>query len=351
LLKPSSLGDIAQTLPVLAALRRRFPRAKISWVVNKSYASLLRPIPQLDEVIEFDRDSFRRQGFHAVFPSVDFLKSLAQRRFDLVIDLQGLFRSGAMAWATRATHRIGLASAREGSALFYTDVVDDLPLQQNAVERYWKVIEAFGMGESVKEFPLGLSIEERAWARSTLADLPRPILAIHAGARWATKRWPADRFAEAADASLAGSGSVLLVGGPGDEPIAEEIKGRLHRTVRDLTGKTNLRQLVAILEQVDLLLTNDSGPMHLAAALGTPTVSLFTCTDPNRAAPFGAGHRHLQTTVACKASYLKQCSRMDCMRDLTTDKLLPILQQSLDDCHAPVSCAAAASRANQPQAA
>jgi lipopolysaccharide heptosyltransferase I len=340
IVKPSALGDVVQSLPVLAALRHRFPRAHIAWLVNRSYAPLLRPVSLLDEIIEFDREKYRGGGIGTVRSYLDFMASLAEHRFDLCIDLQGLLRSGSMAWATRATRRIGLASAREGANWFYSDIVDDLPIEQGAIDRYWRVVEALGAGHLPKEFPLQISRDERDWAADTLADLPRPIIGINPGSRWETKRWPAGHFAETYQ-SLAPQrkGGYLLVGGPGEESVAAAVESELDGQGLNLAGKTSLRQLAALLEQCDVVLTNDSGPMHLAAAVGTRTVAIFTCTSPVRAGAFGEGHRIAQTSVSCRASYIKKCDRMDCMHELTSDKVLPILNQALAASDAPsISC-------------
>lgn len=330
IIKPSSLGDIVQALPVLAALRERFPRARLSWVANRAYAPLLRPISLLDEVIEFDRDKYRPPGIESARAFVAFLSSLAERKFDLAIDLQGLMRSGIMAWGTRAARRIGLASAREGASLFYSDIVDDLPLEQGAVPRYWRLVQAFGAGALEKSYPLELSREERRWASDRLAGLPRPILGINAGARWETKRWPAERFAQAARAlGPEFGGSFVVLGGPGEEAVANAVVQRLAGSVINLCGQTSLRQLAAVLESCDALLTNDSGPMHLAAAVGIRVVAIFTCTSPERAGPFGTGHQIVQTSIDCRASYLKCCDRMDCMKELTSDRVAPVLVELL----------------------
>lgn len=332
-IKPSSLGDIVQSLPILAVLRHRFPRARISWIANKPYVSFLSAIPQIDEVIPFDRELLKRSRWAVWKPIVQFGRDLARRRFDLAIDLQGLLRSGLMCWMTGAPKRLGLTSAREGSSFFYTDLADDLPRDQLAVDRYWKVAELFGVGHLEKEFPLGLTSEERAWAREAVSGLQRPLLGINAGARWVTKRWPASSFAESANRALGGRpGNAVLLGGPGEEEMATEVQNKLTMPSRNFCGKLTLRQLAALLEQCDRVLTNDSGPMHLAAALGVPTVSLFTCTIPERAGAFGEGHRVAQTEVGCRGSYVKECDRLDCMKDLTVDKLLPILNASLAEC-------------------
>jgi lipopolysaccharide heptosyltransferase I len=326
LIKPSAMGDIVQSLPVLAALRRRFPRAHIAWLVNRSFASLVRPIPILDETIEFDRDAAVKEKWAGVRTFAAFARELRARRFDLAIDLQGLLRSGLLTLATCATKRIGLRSAREGSGLCYTETVDDLSGSPAAVDRYWKVAEALGVGRLAKEFPFGITRAEEAAAEDLLGGLPRPIMGLLPGARWETKRWPAERFAEAANAAVAlRPGSVVVLGSPDEIEIADRTAQLLRPPARNLAGKTTLRTLAAALARCELLLTNDSGPMHLAAALGVRTAALFTCTSPERAGPFGAGHSIVQTTVSCRGSYLKKCDRMVCMDQLTTDALLPIL--------------------------
>ena len=337
IIKPSALGDVVQTLPVLGALRQRFSRAHIAWVVNHAYASLLTPIPHLDEVIPFDRERYRGIGPRNWQEILGFFRGLSERRFDLAIDLQGLLRSGLMTWATRASCRVGLTSAREGARLFYTYRANDLPIEQGAVERYWKVVEALGAGECAREYSLALSPLEQEWACWAIGGLPRPIVALNPGARWQTKRWPADRFADVTDKALGRTaGSAVVLGGPGEEPFADIVAARLHLPCVNLCGRTSLRQLAALLQQCDLLLTNDSGPMHLAAAVGTSTVSIFTCTSPVRAAPTGAAHCVAQTSVSCKGSYRKTCDRMICMQELSADKVLPVLENSLSQI-APIS--------------
>ena len=235
-----------------------------------------------------------------------------------------------MTWATRARNRVGLRSAREGAGSFYTVRVDDSPIEQGAVERYWKVAEALGAGDRAPEYPLALSETEKEWAQWAIDGLPRPVVAVNPGARWQTKRWPAEHFADVAERALGRTaGSAIVLGGPGEEPIADGVAARMPSCYANFCGRTSLRQLAALLQTCDLLLTNDSGPMHLAAAVGTPTVSIFTCTSPVRAAPTGPMHCVAQTSVTCKASYRKTCEQMVCMQELTADKVLPTLQRSL----------------------
>jgi heptosyltransferase I len=332
LIKPSALGDVVQTLPVLAALRERFPNAAISWVVNKSYAPLLEPISLLDEVIPFDRAASSTTVTGGVQYFWTFFRELRRRRFDFVLDLQGLLRSGAFTLATAAHRRWGLQSAREGSRLAYNFLLDDVTGSQAAVDRYWLAAEALGVGHLPKKFPLEISEVERNAAASLLSGLPRPWIAVQPGARWETKRWPTASFAATTQTAVDRfGGSAIILGGKDEVSAAEETADRLRATVRVLAGQTSLRILAAILEQCDVLLTNDTGPMHLAAAVGTPTTAVFTCTSPHRAGPFGSGHRVVQTSVACRESYIKTCPKMICMTDLTPEKVSPALAAILEE--------------------
>ena len=331
LIKPSALGDVVQALPVLTALRVRFPRAHIAWVVNSSYAKLLAGHPCLDEIIAFERGPAGPSSAATWRAFRDLCGSLRQRRFDLVCDIQGLFRSGLMTWATRAPRRVGLADAREGSQWFYTDIVPIVDGQMSAVDRYWSVAQALGVGESARQFQIHIDVSDQDWAERQVPVSIAPCVAIHVGARWMTKRWPTEHFSEIArrlDREFAAN--LVLVGGPEDCDAAERIAGVVSGCCVNLVGKTSLKQLAAVLRRVHLLLSNDSGPMHLAAALGTPVAALFTCTSTQRARPYGNGHVLFTTNVWCAASYLKKCSRLECMAELTPDRVWPVLSARVE---------------------
>lgn len=329
LIKPSALGDIVQSLPVLTALRSRWPEAYIAWVANRGLSGILRGHPHLDEVIEFDRSPRGWQGWAAVRR---LASQLASRQFDLAVDLQGLLRSGLMTLATRAPRRVGLASAREGAAWTYTDSVAVDTLEQSAVTRYWQVARALGCPGDPPQPRLGFTPALRNWARQQLGALPRPIVAIHAGAQWETKRWPPRHFAEVARRAQTEFGaSVLLIGGPGEGQLADEIAAGLVGPYANFAERTQLLELAALLEAADVVCSGDTGPMHLAAAVGAPVVAVFTCTSPVRAGPYGSCHRVVATNVDCAASYLKRCSKMICMQELTPDRVWPALRAALSE--------------------
>jgi lipopolysaccharide heptosyltransferase I len=331
IIKPSALGDIIHALPVLTALRQRYPSAHIIWIVNRGYEALLQDHPDLDETLPFDRHASRAGFWKASAGFAGFLKELRGRSFDLAIDLQGLLRSGIMTLATGARRRVGLSTAREGAPWFYTDLVT-VPDSEgsHAVDRCWRVAEAFGVGMTEKRFRLSLNRAACDWADRVLAILPRPWLAVGVGARWHTKRWPPEHFAVLLrEAQRRFGGTALFVGGPDEVPLAEAAAALLDGPVRQLAGKTSLPQLAALLNQVDIMLSNDTGPLHLAVALGRPVVAPYTCTQVRRNGPYGQAARAVETTVWCRGSYRKKCNRLECMAELTPARLWPVLDEIL----------------------
>jgi heptosyltransferase I len=341
LLKPSALGDIIHCLPVLTALRRRYPHAHITWVVNYTYAPLLCGHRDLDDILPFDRRASHHGWGAAARSWLGFLRELRRRRFDLTIDLQGLFRTAVMMAATGATRRVGLSTAREGATWTYTDVVPVADFNAlHAVDRCWRVVEAFGVGDLPKEFHIPISPQAQRWAEATTRGYPRPWLMLGPGARWMTKRWPPEHFAALARrAQEAFGGTVFLVGGAEETAAAMAVRKGLSGPSRELSGRTTLPQLAALLERADVMLANDTGPLHLAAALGRPIVAPYTCTSVRLNGPYPAQTGAVETTVPCRGSYVKRCSRLDCMTELTPNRLWRSLTEVLRSWQSRSRCA------------
>lgn len=324
LLKPSALGDIVHSLPILHVLRRRFPEASITWVVAQPYEPLLIGHPDLTDTLPFNR----RGG---IVSHLRLARELHRRRFDLVIDLQGLLRTGLMAAATRAGRRVGLSSARECANWFCTDVIQiDQPESMHAVDRYWLIAEALGVGHLPKVFDLPQDPDACRWADHTLHSWPRPWVVVSPGSRWETKRWPTRHFAELLSrVRHSFGGSTILVGSTDERLLTRAIAAAI--PALDLAGRTSLPQLAALLARANVVLANDSGPLHLAAALGRPIVAPYTCTTIRKHGPYNLKGA-VESRVPCAGSYLKRCSRMDCMAELTPDRLWPVLAEVLARC-------------------
>ena len=216
-------------------------------------------------------------------------RTLARERFDLTVDLQGLLRSAVMAAATRAPLRVGLADAREGARWFYTHRVDAPRARVHAVDRVSRVVEALGGSPSAPEFSLPIGPEDLAWADRALAAVPTPRLVLNVGARWPSKRWAIDRFAEVAHRAVEEFGAGLVaVGAAEDRPMVDALRRALGRApILDLCGATSLLRLAALARLSDVYLSNDTGPLHLAAAAGAAVVGIYTRTDPNLTGPYG----------------------------------------------------------------
>jgi heptosyltransferase-1 len=329
IVKPSALGDIVHSLPVLTAVRKRFPAAEICWIVNRSYEILLRGHPHLDSILTIDRHPFRDGISSGISKQRELFRELREKRFDLVIDLQGLLRSGIISRLTGAKVRIGLASAREGSRWFYTHLVDDT-VATHAVDRYWKVVEAFGSTPLFKTSHLPVQPDAREWALQKLGSLPRPLVGVAVGSRWLTKRWPPRHFAELTNAAQDRfGGTALFLGTPDERSLAEEAAKHLRGPSAIFAGETSLAQLIALIAASDVVLANDTGPLHIAAALGRPVVAPYTCTSVKKTGPYGQFSRAVETTVWCQGQEVRTCSRMECMAELTPARLWPALEDIL----------------------
>ncbi len=383
IIKPSSLGDIVHSLPTLKAVRQLFPKAFISWLVKEEWAGILEGNPYLDEILSFP---FTLNGMPQIIGSV------RKRRFDLVLDLQGLLRSSVISFLSGASIRIGYDSAREGAKIFYTERVRVPSLDIHAVDRYMLSVGTEGFTPSPSDFYIKIDQADTGYVREMLAinnSVNSPLVAINPQARWKTKVWRQERFDQLADlladklgARIVLVGSAIKESGAGRAVDTDELasglpseqsereeeaprvlpvegatraslasiqranasvgRGRLHPAlpvegdgrspvidatrapIIDMRGKTNLKQLAALLREVDLLVTNDSGPMHIAAALGTPVVAIFGPTDPKRTGPYGEIHRVIRGSAPCSPCFRKSCNRQShlCMDAVSVEMVL-----------------------------
>lgn len=330
IIKPSALGDVVNALPVLSALRERWPDARLTWVINGSLRGLVDDHPELDDVIVYDRS---RTGFgpRGLARFGRFLARLRRGNFDLAIDLQGLLRSGVMAASTGARFRVGLADAREGAPRFYTHRVPAPPPETHAVDRLLCVASAFGAEIAAPRFVVAVGDDDRAWAQRLMAPVRRPCLVVNLGARWETKRWPPQHFAEVARRAVAQHGvGLVAVGAPEDRPAVEAFIALLQGTpVLDVCGRTTLPQLAALAAGSDLFLSNDSGPLHLAVAAGARVVGVYTCTSAALNGPYGPRARAVESRVWCAASYVTTCPRLECFAELNPDRVWPVVDEEL----------------------
>jgi heptosyltransferase I len=292
LIKPSSLGDIVMALPALSSLRHSFPQAKISWLVRPEFAPILEGHPHLDEIILFDRKTLAKAWHQpAAFKRMmDLIARLRRDRFDAVLDLQGLFRTASLAWLSGCKKRFGPIWRQEFAHLFYTTTVRPQPQWVHVVDTYRKLIEAMGGRELGVEFVLPPKPAAVASARNLLSqqkiDLNRYTVIIPGSAQ-VSKCWPADRFAALADRLASEHGlSVVATGGKSESPMIDQIRSLAKHPIVSLAGQTSLPELVEVLRQARLVVSNDTGPGHIAGALGRPLVMMFSWSNPLRVGPY-----------------------------------------------------------------
>ncbi len=327
LIKPSSPGDIIHALPVLHGLRKRYPSAHLAWLVATPFADLISADPALNEVVPFDRKryGFLGRSIRVTGEFLAFLKQLRARDFDLVIDLQGLFRSGFLTKASGAATRIGFADAREMAWMFYSECIPKMPKDTHAADKNYAVAAMLGFGREPMDFTVHLTDDDRRIAGELLGSTP-PFVALIPGTRWETKCWPAERFGKVAAALHQSHGmKSILIGGKDDIPAAERAVQSSNNSAANLCGKTTLRQAAALIERAALVVTADSTPMHLAAAFNRPLVALFGPTNPARTGPYGRMNDVLRLDLACSPCYYKKLSQCPhnhaCMRDLLAEKV------------------------------
>jgi lipopolysaccharide heptosyltransferase I len=308
LVKLSALGDVVHATPVVEALADAFPAACITWVVERREAALLRDHPRLAEVVTVDTRAWRRTRTPgAALALVHTLRALRRRlragRFDVAVDLQGLVKSGAVTAATGAPLRIGFASpfCRErANGLFTNRRVTPPPSARHVVDQYLSLLQPLGVTPARVAFrlPTCETAEGRIEEFFASAGLKRQgrVVVLNPGAGKPGKRWPVERFVELATRLARDADArVLALWGPGEEAAARAI-ARAPGAM--LAPPTDLDQLIAVTRRASVLVAADTGPLHVAAALGTPCVGLYGPTAAERNGPYGAGHRTVSAADA-----------------------------------------------------
>jgi heptosyltransferase-1 len=317
LVKLSSFGDVIHALPTLEALRTAYPDGHITWLVESAYAPLLTGHPALDEVVAVPRVRLRQNLNSRELPALArLMRRLRAQPFDLVLDLQGLLKSAIWVALARSPRKVGYHGTREGSYLVLTERVAPYNPDAHAVRRYLHLAHYLGAPPAPPRFRLGFSGQINLDSLIPPAGA-RPLAVIHPGARWATKLWPTSAWARLADWLGREQGlTVALTGSQADRDLAEAIISQAATPVLNLAGRTTLAELAAVYRQAVLAVTTDTGPMHLAAAVGTRVAAVFGPTAPWRTGPFGEGHEIVRLDLDCSPCFRRHCPEPRCLTEL-----------------------------------
>jgi heptosyltransferase-1 len=361
LIKPSAVGDVIHTLPVLARLRARYPDARIDWLLTPGIAEWVRHHPGLSGVVPFPRQDLANfwRSWSSLTGLAGLLRDIRRAGYDLVIDLHGQLRSAVFCLATGAPVRIGFdrprravrqasarrlpeeayahgwTGAREGSWLAYTHRIPVPTLDVHAVDRYLWVGDLLGFEPGPPDFRLPIPEGSRQRIDSLLAAggaAGRPLAVLVPGTLWETKHWHVEGFAGVARHLLDTGRAVVLAGSAKDGPRCAAV-ARACPGVLDLCGQTALSELAALIERAAVCVTNDSGSMHLTVALGRPVVSIFGPTDPVWIGPYGRPGAVVRAGLPCSPCYLRRLDRCPhghaCMGEVTAWEVIGRLEQVL----------------------
>ena len=332
ILKPSSLGDVVQALPVLRLLKQHWPASEIHWWLDSRLTSLLEDDPDLAGIVPFER---KRWSSPLHWPEIlRTVQWMRRQQFDLVIDLQCLARSGVFAWLANGRSLIGLDEPREGARGFYDRVVPRGSFHTHAVDWYLAVLKLLDVPvhwnfEWLPRRQAAAEAVKTKWQ----AGKPRWVV-LQPGARWPNKRWPVEYFAELVGQLAARHPAVhfAILGSDADRELGTAIaRADPHRCL-DLTGRISLAEMVEWIRSAELMISNDTGPMHVAAALHKPLVALFGPTEPRRTGPYGHLDQVVQTTLPCIPCMKPYCTYhqpLECLRAISAGTILSRADQLL----------------------
>jgi len=340
IVKLSAIGDVVHALPVSAALRERFPKAHLSWIVQGKNREILEGNPDLDEIIVFDKNRWMREipyphrTVFVLWEMYRFGRGLRRSGFDLVIDLQGLIKSGLLTWLTGAGTRIGFSPdyCREPANVRFTNCqVTPSRGDVHIVDQCLSLVRELGSDTGRKRFTIHVPSQDQAYISEFLDKKKVPLdswmVVINPGAGWETKLWCVENYADLADRIVSELGGVVIfLWGPSELSMVKSIRKKM-RQPSWRACPTNLKQSLALMQRAHLFVAGDTGPLHMAAALGIPCLGIYGPSSPERNGPYGDLHRVVQAEVACKNCFRRFCSQKICMKSVSVDQVMNTLHQ------------------------
>lgn len=305
-------------------LKLQYPDLKAHWWIARDLAPLLESDPDLEGIFLFDRKKWARRGYWMRI--IKTIRAMRREQFDFVIDLQGLARSGIIGWLAGGKTFIGVEDRREGAFALYDKSIPRRCEDTHAVDWYLDAVRSLKatIRWDFQWLPQRKSISDQLKRSYSLEA--KKLIMICPGGRWENKRWPSVHYQQlirrlADDYPAAQFG---LIGSPGESSLAAEIASAVPDRILNFTGKTTLPELVELLRLSTVLVTNDTGPMHIAAALGKPVVALFGPTDPKRTGPYGQISHALQWHLPCVPCMKPVChwkEPMACLTEILPDSV------------------------------
>ncbi len=334
-IKLSAIGDVIHTLPALNAIRDAYPAAHITWLVEEAAADLVVGHRALDRVLVSRRkkwinDFKSGHRIKALGQAVQFVKTLRDTRYDIIIDFHALLKSGLLVFLAKGKRKIGFGKGMqhmEHSYLFLNEKIPAVSMEIHALDRQLVLAEAIGAKPGAIQYHIPVAAQDKAGVRMLLKKMKiqadKPIVAINPVALWDTKLWFNDRFAKLSDRLIREYGfQIVFTGANTDRSTIKEILGMMNEKAVSLAGRTSLRMLAALYEKAGFVVSTDTGPMHLAAAMGTPVIAVFGPTAPWRTGPYGKQHQVVRADLDCSPCFKRVCKTCDCMGQISIDKVM-----------------------------
>ena len=337
----SAIGDVVHALPVAYALRQKYPEAQIDWLVEAKAFPLVKLNPYLDNVILLPRKEWREMLKNDVVGAVKsffgFFKEMKRKNYDINLDLHGLFKSSLSSFLIKPGLRIGPADGKELSTLFYQAKIEIPDKTMHKVERNLHLASA--LGAEIDEVNYGLKMTPVIKSRvsrlfeAEKIDRNKKLVAINPFTTWESKNWFLDRYFDLANQLIEAGYYVIFTGGRSDKEAIDSFEALEKDSYSNLAGKTDLEELTEIYHRAALYIGGDTGPTHLAAAVGLPVISLMGPTDPETHGPYGEGHTVIQdNSLECIRCWDRHCSRkIQCMKSIGVEQVLRIAKKKLDD--------------------
>jgi heptosyltransferase I len=335
IVKLSAIGDVIHTLPALNAIRKHYPDASITWLVEEDAAPLVQGHKALDRVLISKRKrwlkALRSLSFlNTVQEICGFIKALRDTRYDMVFDFQALLKSGILIALARGRRKIGFGKGlehMEHSYIFLNERVPAVDMEIHALLRGMMLLNAVGIPTNEVEYELPMSDHDRKKIDELMKQHGingvKSFIAINPVAKWETKLWPNEKFARLADTMIDEyDAEIIFTGGPEDRSIIQDIMSAMKGRAFNLAGHTTLKMLAALYEKAVLVISTDTGPMHLAAAVGTPVVAIFGPTAPWRTGPYGSGHKVVRVDQECSPCFKRKCDTIQCMHQISINRVM-----------------------------
>lgn len=318
-----AIGDLLFITPFLRTIRKNYVNSEIIISINKSNLDIIKDNPNIDKIIYFDKN-----GEHSGLGYFKYIKKLRGENADLLITLQDNPRLSLLAALSGAKKRIGFS--KNLRKFFYTNSIEGNH-EKHRVDYYLDVARMIGIEQVYNQgLEMFLKKENVSWAKDFLdknkiKDKNKAV-GLVVGASWKTKLWPVEKFAKLAEQLVKNNNAVILLGGPNDKKREQNILGKCGKKIISVVGETTLKETAALINELDYIVSGDTGPLHIAVAMSTKSIALFGPTEVWRYRPYGRGHKVISKDLFCLPCHSKKCPyNLECMKNISVKDVFTLI--------------------------